>query len=196
MKKLRNKILTIVGVMATSATFARVEEGDFRLMLGYGLPNIPAKALATTSESSGPIGFGFKYFLTENWSVGLMYNSSSVTTEKVNINDGMGNDFDYSFGVSFNTFLTQVDYTWKNHENYSLYSGIGIGYVDVTADVNFNVNSGTADESIKFSATESTAAYHLTAIGANSKLIGGLGVYAELGYGYNGIFNGGLSYKF
>jgi hypothetical protein len=165
-------------------------------MLGYGIPNIPANVLATTGESSGPIEIGFKYFLSDKWSIGLMYNSSSATTEKINVNDGIGNDYDYSFGVSFNTFLTQVDYTWKNDEKYSLYSGVGLGYVDVTADVNLTVNSGTASESITFSAAESTVAYHLTFIGANSRLIGGLGVYAELGYGYNGIFNGGLSYKF
>jgi opacity protein-like surface antigen len=196
MNKLRKNLFLIAGIIYTSATFAQVKKGDFRLMVGYGIPNTPARVLSATSESSGPIGIGFKYFLNDKLSIGSTYNTSSATTDKININDGLGNDFDYSFGVSFNTFLTQIDYSWKNDEKYNLYSGFGIGYVSVSANVDFNINSGSADESIKFSATESKTAYHLTFIGLNSKLIGGLGAYAELGLGYNGIFNGGLSYSF
>jgi hypothetical protein len=196
MKKVKNKILLLLGIISSSAAIAQVKQGDFRLMLGYGIPNIPAKALATTSESSGPLQIGFKYFIKDNLSIGAMYNKSSATTEKVNIIDGLGNDYSYSIGISFNTFLTQIDYTWKNELKYNLYSGVGLGYVDVNSEINMTVNSGTGDESLSFSAAKSNAAYHLTFIGINSKLAGGLGVYSELGYGYNGIFNAGLSYKF
>ncbi len=190
----------MVGITISTLAFSQIEAGKMRIMVGYGLPNIPAKSLSNTSASSGPLEIGYKYSINDKWSIGLMYNHSSATTEDININDGNGNDYTYSFGVTFNTFLTQVDYHWANTEKYNLYSGIGLGYVSVTGTTNMTVNTGVnpdpTDPTLTFSAVSSGMAYHITAIGINSKIVGGLGVYSELGVGYNGYFNAGLSYTF
>jgi hypothetical protein len=89
--------------------------------------------------------------------------------------------------------LTNIDYTWANKEKYNLYTGLGLGYVDVSATATITDGSGTAPT---FTAAASGLAYHLTAIGVHYKLGSSrFGGYAELGFGYNGIVNAGLSYS-
>ena len=77
--------------------------------------------------------------------------------------------------------------------SFNIWAGI-LGYVVVSAET--NIISGSPSDDLKFSAASNAAAYHLTFVGISSRLIKGLGVYSELGYGYNGIFNAGLSYTF
>ena len=191
MKKLFYLLLFLT---ISSLSFSQIEKGKMRLMLGYGLPNIPAQILNDVSTSSGPIEIGYKYACSDALSIGFMYNNSSAKTSDVLFDDGLGNSYSYNFGVGFNTFLTQLDYSWLRRDTYNFYSGLSLGYVVVSAET--NIISGSPSDDLKFSAASNAAAYHLTFVGISSRLIKGLGVYSELGYGYNGIFNAGLSYTF
>jgi hypothetical protein len=188
------KSITLIAIMVITrlAVIAQTSEGKTRIILGWGAPNFAAAGLSDVNEQTGPIHVGFKHFFSEKLSVGAMYNYSDATTKNYLLTNGTS-AFSYNYKTVFSTFLTNIDYTWANKEKYNLYTGLGLGYVDVSATATITDGSGTAPT---FTAAASGLAYHLTAIGVHYKLGSSrFGGYAELGFGYNGIVNAGLSYS-
>ena len=185
--------LVLALALTTTLVNAQTAKNKMRIMLGYGFPNVPAAVLGDDVDTkTGPYQIGYKLFLSDNFSVGLMYNTASATTKTaVGIDENL-NPYSYNFDLSFSTFLTQLDYSWANKPTHNWYSGLSLGYSNVSAKVNVTTGSGNPT----FTAASSGLAYHLTLVGYHGTLGKGFGVYSELGYGFNGIFNGGFSYSF
>ena len=184
--------LILALVSSTVIVNAQTAKNKMRIMVGYGLPNIPAAIIGDVDTKTGPYEIGYKVFLSDKFSIGLMYNYASASTKTALDYDPNGNAYSYNFDVSFSTFLTQLDYAWVNKTSHNWYSGLSLGYANVTA----NLNLITGSSNPTFTAANSGFAYHLTLVGYHGTLGKGFGVYSELGYGFNGIFNAGLSYSF
>ena len=189
---MKKSILTLGALLVIKlASFAQAEKGTTRIIAGWGAPNIAAAVLSDVDKQTGPIHFGVKHFFSDKISVGLIYNYSDATTKPYLYNDGT-NAFAYKYDAVFSTFLANVDYSWKSGEKHNLYSGLGLGFVNVSASATITTGTGDAP---KFTAAASGLGYHVTAIGYHGTLGAGFGAYAELGYGYNGLINAGLSYS-
>jgi hypothetical protein len=178
-----------------------------RIILGYGIPNYQKTHISNIRSSSGLVELGYKIFLTNNLSIGLLYNMSSLETNDVHSRTliynsiykdylPLGfNDFTYHYSIKFNTFLAQSDYFWFNKKNISFYSDISVGWVSVCVSTKFTVKSGSADVPEPDGA-KSGLAYHITLIGCHFAIEKHFGAYVEFGHGYRGIINGGLTWSF
>jgi len=180
------------GTNNTSNNSTAFKKGDMSIMVGYGLPNLVSNFDGATGY--GPFEIGYQYHLSNKVSIGLIYTYAHATGPTINYADGLGNSFSYDYDVSYSTFLVRGDYFWVNKNKTAIYSGLGLGYVSVSSSVVMVSGTNTSASIAAFSATESGLAYHLTALGIKYKAFGHLGVFAELGYGYNGALNLGLQY--
>lgn len=131
-----------------------------------------------TKLKYGPAIIGLNYYATHRLSVGALYSRTSSRSD-IKIDN---NTQQYSKN-SYNVVMARSDYRWINH-TIQLYSGIAAGAAFSKAEP--NENSYKTEKETYF-------AYQVNAIGirAGRKL----GAFAELGFGYNGILNLGVSLK-
>jgi hypothetical protein len=127
---------------------------------------------------SGPYRLGFTQYDTKHLTLGadLSYAAieakmtySDATKETVNIN--------------YFTLMANVNYQYTDNPKLSIYSGVHFGVSYVNAK---NANTGKKGE-------DYIPAYHLTALGI--RYGEKVGIYADFGYGFNGIVNAGLLYR-
>ena len=185
-------LLITLGLMTTLVSNAQSAKNRMRIMAGVGFPNIPAAVLSDVDNSTGPYQLGYKVFLTDKFSIGLMYNYASAQTKNKLAYDDNLNPYTYNYEVRFSTFLTQFDYSWSNKENHNWYSGLSLGIVNVKATANITTGSGNPT----FNAADGGLTYHATLVGWHGTIGKGFGGYAELGYGCNGLINLGATYSF
>ena len=186
-------LIITLGLMTSLVSNAQSSKGKMRIMAGFGVPNFAAASLSNVDEKFGPYQIGYKYFMTDKFSIGLMYNySSAKTTNMIGVNNN-GDNYTYNYAVTFNTFLAQLDYSWYNRPSHNWYSGLSLGTVNVNAKATVTLGNGLAPE---FTSASSGLAYHITAVGYHGNIGKNFGLYSELGFGYNGLLNAGLTYSF
>ena len=101
-------LLITLGLMTTLVSNAQSAKNRMRIMAGVGFPNIPAAVLSDVDNSTGPYQLGYKVFLTDKFSIGLMYNYASAQTKNKLAYDDNLNPYTYNYEVRFSTFLTQA----------------------------------------------------------------------------------------
>ena len=200
MKKLTLILLLCAGMFKT--TTAQVyKKGNMSLFFGVGASNSLANTLSKVGEGAsnavGPYIFGYQYHLTDKLTIGLAYTHQSASTGKVTIEDAFDN-VTYRTNLNFSTFLSQLNYSWYNNENnaFILYSGLSVGTFTVKSDL--EILSGNEELATIYTGVTEGLAHHITAIGFKGRFTktSKLGAFAELGFGYNGVFNGGIQYTF
>jgi len=200
MKKLMLNILLCAGIFPFAS--AQVyKKGDMSLFFGVGASNTLATTLSSVGEGAsntfGPYIIGYQYHLTDKLTIGLAYTHQSASTGKVTIDNGIDN-VSYQTNFTFSTFLSQLNYSWYNNENgaFVLYSGASVGTFTMNAEL--EIISGNQDLANKYTGVSEGIAYHITAIGFKGRFTktSKLGAFAELGFGFNGLFNGGIQYTF
>lgn len=200
MKKQLLFILLFSGII--QFTSAQVyTKGNMSLFFGAGASNTLANAINSVGEgasnSFGPYIMGYQYHLTDKLTIGLAYTNQSASTGKVTIDNGTEN-VSFKTNFTFSTFLSQLNYSWYDNENgaFVLYSGLSAGTYTLNAEL--EVLSGNKELAKINSDISEGLAYHITAIGFKGRFTktSKLGAFAELGFGFNGVINGGIQYTF
>lgn len=137
---------------------------------------------ADNSSYSGGIYLGYKYLVQPKIGIGgsLIYEHSSSDIFVNQVRDGKEK-------TNYYTIAAEADYRYINKTNFTIYSGLGIGYTvfseKYTPDSGEETNSDTGNIN-----------FQVTAIGA--KFGNKIGGYAEAGFGYKGILAIGAFVRF
>jgi len=131
--------------------------------------------------------FQISSFLDRNKRVSLTGTFYAIEARSENIEDKGITGYFFAMGVN-----TKWDFHWFRWPSGSLYSGIGAGYFQT--DYIYNTDSWRQDN-LSFSATreiESGLGFQMDIIGLQYAPIKNLGIFAEMGIGYEGLFQTGL----
>ncbi|MFS4467500.1 hypothetical protein [Maribacter sp. 2210JD10-5] len=199
-----NKItfVTIIFAIAIISAGNAQEKGTSELSLGYGrltnneVGNTLGDMLTTIftagtvtyidTEYAGAIHARYKYAIASNLLLGI-----SGAYEKAEDKEKVGKNIVAERKSKIYTIAIESDYSWTNSNCWRLYSGVGLGYNMV--DTKSSPTATSTDTKISEEKTHGLG-YHINAIGIRAG--GVIGVFAEVGYGYRGIVNAGLSIQF
>lgn len=172
-------------------------QSKWEIRLGYGLASAPeiidglsnlstslisiGTVKASSNLSYGPIAVGVNYYPMHKLSVGLQYSNTKLNNT-LELNNAVGSS-DYK--NTYNVIMARSDYYYATGF-IQVYSGLGAG-VSFAKSVPTNGTTGNDVKSTDF-------AYQINAIGARVGRT--IGAFAELGFGYNGVLNLGISAKF
>jgi opacity protein-like surface antigen len=132
---------------------------------------------------AGPVIIRYSNNLSRNMNFGLGLSYTGIGLSDKNTDSPAGIT---KYNVKFYTMLANVNFIYNPDNMIKLYSGAGGGMTFASSDI-------TTPEKTETNNTQ-TFAYHLNALGIRiGKNVAG---FIELGYGYNGIINGGVSLKF
>lgn len=200
--KTKNSVKTVIFIICVTMVnvLNAQEKGTSMLNIGYGGAShnaiietsvstlFPAVTVGTASldnqKSSGVFSADYSYFVKDNWSVGASLNYEQISNNTVVLNTTTGKQKNtyYTLGITTN-------YHYVNKGIFNLYSGVGLAYV-----YNEEKYNATSSETSDTKKSNSELGFQINALGLRvGKKFGG---YVELGYGYKGIVNVGISYKF
>lgn len=140
-------------------------------------------ANSTSDINYGPIVIGYNHYVNDKWSVGGLYSNTSLNGS---ISSSGTPPVTAYYQNTYNTVMLRTDYHYLTGHKLQLYSGIAAG-VSFTQS---KPDKGSTGE--KSSATD--FAYQLNALGLRYGT--DWGIFAELGFGYNGVLSFGISKKF
>jgi hypothetical protein len=138
----------------------------------------------TDITGSGVVFVEYSHFWKSKWRFLVNANYTSIKSTFVNSSDqsnyGKGTDQYYALMVG-------VNYHWLTHNILELYSGLQAGGSYISTKQTYVTGDDATDNSFAF-------AFQVTPIGLRvGKTFGG---FAELGFGYKGLINVGIDYRF
>lgn len=195
-------------LLSTTTAFGqknRERDADYfprnEIYIQYGTPTV--LELVTTLKSpkqlsgetrnhifTGVAGLGYNFLLRDRFMIGVYGGASYAKADIYYINEESSSSYKL-YGKGVMSYVGQLSASWifYNEGSIQLSSGIYLGMAywdeDITAYTDKNtINIPHASDQFKFS-------YHLTAC----KFRWGetFGVFAELGFGFRGLVNAGLS---
>ncbi len=189
------KALVFVLALCSLAFFAKAQS-KWEVRAGYGLASAQeivdgladmttslgslGTARSSTDLSYGPILVGVNYFPMPKLSVGLQYSNTKMNNDITLESGGMSN-----YENLYHVIMARSDYYYSTGF-VQVYSGLGAG-VSFSKSSPTKQTTGSESKSTDF-------AYQVNAIGARVGRT--IGVFGELGFGYNGVLNLGISAKF
>ncbi len=201
MKNTRTFIL-ILSIIFTGIQLAKAQEkGTNEISIGYGVGSsdqffdnlVDISVFAVTIGNltydnkvfRGPLYVNYNYAIKDQLMIGGTVTYSKITRDvflsKISLGEQINNIF---------TIGLESNYRYISNRSFQMYSGLGLGY-----SVNFSKsrsNSGKKDS--RRGQTNSNLNFHLTGIGLRfGKKIAG---YFEIGLGYKGVYNLGISHQF
>ncbi len=152
---------------------------------------------------SGPWQLGYQYHVKPKISVGMCFNSSTVTTPQLEYpdfqNPGENSTFDYR--VSMNSLTANMDYYWWiksfRKSTLALSSGLALGVNVVNVNTRLIKGEGNGIPTVNISRSSSAAQFTLIGIkqAFYMRYLKGLGYHANFGIGTTSIgFNAGINY--
>ena len=140
----------------------------------------------TNVRTIGAAFMGYKYYFTDNAAVGM---TGTYEAWKADLNYVSNGDKVGEYQRADITIAPELTYNYLNDEWIRLYGSVGIG---ITFNSEKNTDKSTATNNYNTNDTHLNA--NLTALGlsAGKALRGNL----ELGFGYKGLINLGISYIF
>jgi len=194
------KIIIVLLILGFANPIIAQEKGTSEMRVGYGYVTSTQLAFDVVEifgtvftlgnityeneRSSGAIHIGYNYALSEKFLLGGFFAFEQITNDVKSSGNLIGEN-----SSKFYTAAIEVSYRYVSNEKVKLYSGLGIGY----SFGNMQFDSSTSAEE-SYSDKANIFNFQITGIGfryGNS-----FGVFAEAGYGYRGIVNAGVSYKF
>jgi hypothetical protein len=187
----------VIFVLFNSTIFSQ-DKGTSNIKAGIGVFSSSSllditSNLVFSSLSAGTVkydnisGFGALY-LTYEYAIanGLMLGATFVyesVTEDIFIGENPSGE------VSHNHFTTglEANYHYISGELFQMYSGVGVGYT-TQSDKYDGSESNVEDGS------DSYFNFQINALGF--RYGSNFGIFAEVGFGYKGLLNAGLSYQF
>ncbi|RIJ41789.1 outer membrane beta-barrel protein [Pontibacter oryzae] len=130
----------------------------------------------------GPIGLKYSYHLNERVNIGMNANFAQLTLRE---SGGKNGNSSIKSRGKYYTLMPEVNVYLGKKERLEAYSGLALGINHTTYSYNY------AERSTE---QETNMAYQVTAIGIRTTKQTGL--FAELGYGYEGLLQFGLSRRF
>ncbi|MGV0754700.1 outer membrane beta-barrel protein [Empedobacter brevis] len=181
------KSLLILMSTITTSVFAQTSS-KHEISVGYGIAPVQefgtlindgvlmgiAGRKSDHISGSGAINATYRYMINNRFSVGV---SGFWSQSKVTYKDPSGKSTWNVFGV-----MANGKYNYIAKEKFQLYGNAGLGYA--------NYNNKTDNDKSSFG----SLAYQVSPIGVYYGK--NIGVFCEAGFGYNGILNAGVSYKF
>ncbi|MES2653090.1 MAG: hypothetical protein V4663_15220 [Bacteroidota bacterium] len=188
------KKLLFIALLLNYATFVRAQKieiyGSYGLASAQeiidGLSDMGTSlfsggiASSNTNHRYGPIAVGLNYYFTPRLSAGILYSNTSSRS----VVSG-GNSSEHFYKNTYNVIMARTDYRYIN-KLVQLYSGISLGSSFAATKPENGTNTKTA--------STTDFAYQINALGV--RVGRKIGVFTELGFGYNGIINAGISAKF
>ncbi|KQC01458.1 hypothetical protein [Pedobacter sp. Hv1] len=188
------KKLLFIALLLNCAIFARAQKVEVYGSYGLGsaqeiidgLSDMGASLFTGGTVSSqtnhlyGPIAVGVNYYFTPRLSAGILYSNTSSRS----IVSG-GSSSANTYKNTYNVIMARTDYRYID-KAVQLYSGISLGSSFATT----KPENGTSTKT----ASTTDFAYQVNALGI--RVGRKIGVFTELGFGYNGIINAGVSMKF
>jgi opacity protein-like surface antigen len=208
LRKMKAKLFLVLFIcVIVNGLKAQIKKGDFNISLNVGYVT-PYTFNSGFSNSGVPIGLGLGYAVSDKIVIGIEFGFFNLQTVAAKVDavhstsSYTGNDtvllgaYNYHFDISAIYFLSSFQYHWKNKEKYSLYSGIGLGYlggsVSMVYDLQDEPKSTITIDPISFGGL----GYQITAIGCKVTPFKHFGYHIEAGYGVKGIICGGIDIKF
>lgn len=120
------KILTLVALLATTASFAQLSQGTIYGTANMGITSTSSETTnagtktAESTNTTGNFGFGAGYFIADGLSVGLAVNLNN-TTFKDELNGGETSTSTNLFGVGARKYASLSD-------NFALFGQLGVGF--------------------------------------------------------------------
>ena len=146
----------------------------------------PISFFLLSAESHSPVGpimVGYRHYLNKQISIGIMGSYTAYKTDyRYTLKDSVIGTTD----DKFYTVMVRGDYNFVNADYFQMYSGLSVGLT--------NFKSNYADSTSSSGVSTTHLAYQVNVVGV--RFGKNFGAFIELGFGYNGIFNGGISYKF
>lgn len=178
-----------------------INKKDFNISLNFSYLT-PYTFDSDYSNSGAPVGLGVSYAVSNRFVVGLKLGFFNLTTKDFKAYEFAGYDSfgdpyysSYNWNASINCvfFMGSVNYHWLVREKFSLYSGFSLGSLSGSASINFS--DGVNRASVTYAGV-SGASYQFTFFGIQNYFGKHFGYHVELGYGTQGIANGGIDFKF
>jgi opacity protein-like surface antigen len=193
MKKNHLFSMIALGIMTAFSSKAQMRE----ITLGYGIQPQSLKqieninnfaetkfqgSIGPSAEKSfaitGPIRLGITQYDTKHLTLGADFSYAAIEA-KMTYADATKEIVNFNYF----TLMANVNYQYTDNPKLSIYSGVhfGVSYV--------NAKNATTEKK----GEDFIPAYQLTGLGI--RYGEKIGVYAEFGYGFNGVINAGLLYK-
>jgi len=152
---------------------------------------------------SGPWQLGYQMHVKPKISLGFSFNSSAVTTPRLEYpdfqNPGSNSTFDYR--ISMNSLTANFDYYWwiKSFKKSTLAINSGLALGVNVINVNTRVLEGSGNGVPSVNISRSSSAAQVTLIGVKQafymRYLKGFGYHANFGLGTTSIgFNAGINY--
>lgn len=194
------KIIIVLLVLGYANPLLAQEKGTSEMRVGYGYATSTHLAydvveifgtvftlgnITYENEiSSGAIHIGYNYAISEKFLLGGFFAFENITNDVKSSGNLIGKN-----SSKFYTVAIEASYRYVSKEKISLYSGLGIGY----SFGNMQFDSSTTAEA---SYDDKANIFNFQITGIGFRYGNSFGVFAEAGYGYRGIVNAGVSYKF
>lgn len=196
--------LLLLALLSTGAFAQSPSFGKNELDLSYGLITAPQfidvwKDILVTTFSfgtyqqenkhyTGGLFLTYKYALKDRWLLGFTAGYDGASGDLLN-KDG---NFKGDYVTSYVSTIASVDYRYLMRDKVQLYSGIGVG-ATLLSDKSKAINPDTNSEETDIN-NQVFFDFQINLIGVRvGKALAG---FAELGVGYKGIINAGISYQF
>ena len=142
---------------------------------------------------SSPFMIGYQYHVRDKFSIGMVYCSSSVTSDKKIMPDfqNVGQSSEFYYNIALTSLMTSVDVYWSKikrpKSTFALHSGLSLGLFNLTGSREITKGSGNGVEDLNLNVT--SRAFQLTVVGVKHSMdaLKGFGWFANLGVGFNSI---------
>jgi hypothetical protein len=173
--KLKNEVFTSYGVGSAQ---------QLGIFIVYGFASAFTLKELEFYNMIGPLIIGYKRNLGMNFSIGITYSYSEMTAEVKNQN---GSTY-YKEDFKFHTLMARQDFIYVTNKYVQMYSGLGEGLMIGSSHYKYDYSPTT------YKWNETTFAFQVNAFGL--RVGHKFGGFIELGAGFNGFVNAGLTWKF
>jgi len=142
---------------------------------------------------SSPFIVGYQYHVRDKFSIGMVYCSSNVTSDKKIMPDfqNLGQSSEFYYNIALTSLMTSVDVYWlkikRPKSTFAFHSGLSLGLFNLTGSREITKGTGNGVENLNLNVT--SRAFQLTVVGVKHSMdaLKGFGWFANLGIGFNSI---------
>jgi hypothetical protein len=142
---------------------------------------------------SSPFIVGYQYHVRDKFSIGMVYCSSNVTSDKKIMPDfqNVGQSSEFYYNIALTSLMTSVDVYWlkikRPKSTFAFHSGLSLGLFNLTGSREITKGTGNGVEDLNLNVT--SRAFQFTVVGVKHSMdaLKGFGWFANLGVGFNSI---------
>jgi hypothetical protein len=169
----KNEIALSYGVVS-SDDIAFIFSDIITSIVGYSNENI---------RSSGIINLSYRNVVRDRWLLGATVSYEKTQSDAFVMNSQIGTEKDTYYTVGL-----EAHYQYVHNPSFQMYSGFGAAYTLAQAEVNrTDGNPNTSNKMYHFN-------FQVNLLGF--RIGKAVGFFTELGFGYRGVVNAGLSARF